>query len=241
MLRGATWSWVWFSDFNNIYQRTKPFSIFSFSFGNIKMKSFRWLFFLMLLGVIAFSVHAQSKILKLNGRTIDIKSYSLKGDWLFYVKQDDVKEKLRKMERFDVFSVLTDDGTEEIIYDPDTVNEGDPTVEQVRRYIMGEWHGMQMYHPPWTKPAGVAAGIGSGFIGFYGPPFIFGYALVAGAIPVKKIPPSDTIDPVVFNSDEFITGYRRFARNKKMRDGLIWGGIAFAVSFPTFYLIFHNK
>ncbi len=187
------------------------------------------------------AIHAQDKIVKLNGRTIDIKSYALKGDWLFYVKHDDLKEKQRKMERFDVFSVLMADGTEEIIYDPDTVNEGDPSIEQVRRYIKGEQYGMQMYHPHWTKPAGVAAGIGSGFIGFYGPPFVFAYALIAGAVPVKKIPPSDTIDPAIFNSDEFITGYRRYARNKKMRDGLIWGGVAFAVSFPTFYFIFHDK
>lgn len=201
----------------------------------------RPLVFLFVFSMTYLSIHAQDKIVKLNGRTIDIKNYSLKGDWLFYVKHDDVKEKQRKIERFDVFSVLMANGAEEIIYDPDTANEGDPSIEQVRRYIKGEQYGMQMYHPPWTKPAGIAAGIGSGFIGFYGPPFVFGYALIAGAIPVKKIPPSDTIDPAVFNSDEFITGYRRYARNKKMRDGLIWGGVAFAVSFPTFYFIFHDK
>lgn len=200
-----------------------------------------WLVSFLIFCMMSASIHAQDKIVKLNGRTIDIKNYSLKGDWLFYVKYDDVKEKQRKLERFDVFSVLMADGTEEIIYDPDTVNEGDPSIEQVRRYIKGEQYGMQMYHPHWTKPAGVAAGIGSGFIGFYGPPFVFGYALIAGAVPVKKIPPSDSIDPAVFNSDEFISGYRRYARNKKMRDGLIWGGVAFAVSFPTFYFIYHNK
>jgi hypothetical protein len=205
------------------------------------MKSYCWPVFLLFFCLISFAVHAQSKIVKLNGRTVDIKSYSLKGDWLFYVKHDEAKEKQRKMERFDVFSVLKDDGSEEIIYDPDTVNEGDPSIEQVRRYIKGEQYGMQMYHPSWTKPAGVASGIGSGFIGFYGPPFVFGYALVAGSIPVKKIPPSDSIDSAVFNSDEFITGYRRYARNKKMRDGLIWGGVAFAISFPAFYFIYHDK
>ncbi len=197
----------------------------------------RRLFSLLIFCLMITVIHAQDKIVKLNGRTIDIKSYSLKGDWLFFVKHNDAKEKQRRMERFEVFSVQT----EEIIYDPDTVNEGDPSIEQVRRYIQGEQYGMRMYHPPWTKPAGVAAGIGSGFIGFYGPPFVFAYALVAGAIPAKKIPPSDTLDPAVFNSDEFITGYRRYARNKKMRDGLIWGGVAFAISFPTFYFIFHDK
>jgi hypothetical protein len=202
---------------------------------------YRCLFLLPFFCFINLYLYAQDKIVKLNGRTIDIKSYTLKGDWLYYVKHNDMKESQRRIERFDVFSVLNADGTEDIIYDPDTVNDGDPSIEQVRRYIQGEQYGMANYNPSWTKPAGVASGIGSGFIGFYGPPFVFAYALIAGAIPVKKIPPSDTIDPAVFNSDEFIAGYRRYSRNKKMRDGLIWGGVAFAVSFPAFYFIFHDK
>jgi hypothetical protein len=193
-----------------------------------------------LLLLSAFTMQAQDKILKLNGRTIDIKSYSLQRDWLFYVKEKNKKEVRRRIDRYEVFSVIKSDGSEEIIYDPDTLYDGDPTIEQVRRYIRGEQYAMQVYQPNWTKPAGVAAGIGSGFIGFYGPPLVFGYVLVASAFPARHIPPSADISPEVFYSDEFIAGYRKYARNKKIRDGLIWGGVSFLASFTAFYLIFHD-
>ncbi|MCC6385623.1 MAG: hypothetical protein IT241_10760 [Bacteroidia bacterium] len=145
------------------------------------------------------------------------------------------------MDRYEVFSIQKADGSEEIVYDPDTINEADPNVEQVRRFISGQQYGMDLYHPGWTKIGGTVAGVGSGFIGFYGPPGIFAYVLVAGKINTRKIPESAEIDPVVFNSEEFRLGYKKYTRNKIIRDGLIWGGIGFAVAFPAFYFIYHNK
>jgi hypothetical protein len=77
-------------------------------------------------------------------------------------------------------------------------------------------------------------------LGFYAPPVVFAYAMAIGRHNPKQMPPSQDIDPEVFNSEAFLNGYQKYARNKKMRQSLIWGGIGFAVGFPVFLAIFHE-
>lgn len=183
---------------------------------------------------------SQDQILKLNGKTTDITFYELKGDWVYYKRADDPKSKLRRYDKFDIFSVLKSDGSEDVIYDPDTTYENDPTTEQIRRYIKGEQWGMANYHKPWNKAGGAASGIASSFAGYYGPPGIFLYALIAGSFNVKDIPQSPGLDATLYASDEFKAGYRKYARNKKIQQSLTWGGVGFAIGFPVFLLVFHD-
>lgn len=194
-------------------------------------------FFLVLLGSVSLS---QDRILKLNGRSVEVKKFELKGDWLYYVRLNDEKEKLRKYDKYDIFSVQRADGTEEIIYDPDTLFEQDPSVAEVRSYIQGEQHGMATYKKPWNKVGGAAAGVASGFAGLYGPIGVFAYTMVVGRVNPKTIPISNLVEPEVFNSEEFKSGYRRYARNKKIRDSLIFGGIGFVVGFTVLSIAFHD-
>ncbi|MFI5218213.1 MAG: hypothetical protein ACHQNT_01905 [Bacteroidia bacterium] len=195
------------------------------------------LFIFLLAATIVFS---QNKILLLTGKIKEVKSYELKGDWLYYKKIDDKKETNRKMDRYNVFSVTKPDGLEEVIYDPDTALEGDPSIEQVRRYISGEQYGMTSYKTPWNKVEGAVVGFGSGVLAFYGPAVVFANSMIMGRINPSQIPPTTLIEPEVFNSEEFGAGYKKYARNKKIKDTLIFGGIGFAAGFAFFSIIFKD-
>lgn len=194
------------------------------------------LLFFLIIGNTAF---AQIKVLLLNGKMREIKQYEVKGDWLFYKKIDDPKDKMRKMDKFDVFSATLQDGTEDVIYDPDTSLEGDPSVEQIRKYIKGEQYGMAVYHKTMNKVGGVLAGFASGAAGYYGPIGVFTYSIILSRFN-PKVPPSTAIDPEVFNSDEFKIGYQKYGRNKKIQQSLIFGGIGFIAGFTAFAVYNHN-
>ncbi len=149
--------------------------------------------------------------------------------------------RIHKLNKFDLFSVMHRNGNEDVLYDPDTTDSGDPSELQVRQYIMGEQYGMAEYHKPIHGPAGAAVGLASVFaLGFYAPPVIFAYALAISQHNPRHIPPSPVIDEETFNSEFFRNGYHKYARNKKARQSLIWGGIGFVVGFPVFLVIFHE-
>ena len=158
--------------------------------------------------LIANFCNAQVKILFLNGKYKEVKQYEVKGDWIYYKKVNDPKDKMRKLDKFDVFSAINLDSTEEVIYDPDTTMEGDPGVAQVRNYIKGEQYGMTVYHKPLNNIGGFLVGGASGaYLGYYGPIGIFAYSIVMSRFN-PKVPFSDKIEPTVFNSDEFKLGYQ---------------------------------
>lgn len=209
------------------------------------------LLLLFLFSCVTF-VKAQNKILLLDGRVKEAKQYELKGDDVFY-KRSEAEDKsrrfflwktiwpdnkMRKIDKYDVFSVIKPDGLEEVIYDPDTTFEGDPTVDQVRRYIKGEQYAMLNYHAPWTKFESEVVGLGAGIFTFYGPIVVFANSVVLTRFNVNKIPPTTLIEPEVFNSKEFRTGYEKHVRNKKIKDSLIFGTIGFAIGFSWFSLVF---
>src|SRR3954447_11242576 len=91
---------------------------------------------------------------------------------------------------------------------------------------------MAVYRKPLNIVGGVAAGGASSFLGYYGPIGVFAYAIVLSRFN-PKVPPSETIEPAVFNSEEFTLGYQKYARNKKIKQSLIWGGIGFSIGFAV--------
>jgi|SRR6185436_714915 len=205
----------------------------------------RFFFFFFLAATFC---NGQIKILKLNGKMKDAKQYEVKGEWIFYKTPDSLdhrihkfflwnkvwpRNKLKKIDKFDVFSAINPDGTEEIVYDPDTIFEGDPSVEWVRKYIKGEQYGMMHYDKYTNKIAAVLIGGGFAYFSYYGPIGVFIYSMGRNIVK-PRIPYSDSIEPAVFNTEEFQLGYRKYVRNKRIKESLIFGGIGFAVGFAAF-------
>lgn len=195
------------------------------------------LLFIFFLFISSGQIFSQNKILLLNGKTREVKSYEVKGDWLFYKRLDDAKEKTRRIDKYNVFSVTKPNGMEEIVYDPDTALEGDPGVEQVRKYIRGEQYGMAVYNAPWNKFESEVVGLTAGLLTFYGPGLVFINSMTLSRINPGKIPKTALIEPEIFSSEEFKAGYKKYARNRKTKDSLIFGGIGFTIGFTFFALV----
>src|SRR5688572_4388801 len=106
---------------------------------------------------------AQGKIVLLNGKEKLFKSAEIKGEVIEYQPQGTTKPGFKKLDKFDVFSIVRDSTGEEIIYAPDTVTGEDPTIAEVRDYIIGERYAAFSYNKPANFVTGLEVGVISGF------------------------------------------------------------------------------
>src|SRR6187200_3090079 len=94
------------------------------------------------------SAFAQGKIVMLNGNEKLFKTAEVKGEMIEYQPQGSSKPGFKKLDKYDVFSIVRDSSGEEIIYTPDTVSGDDPTAAEVRDYIIGERYTAFSYNKP---------------------------------------------------------------------------------------------
>ena len=95
--------------------------------------------FIFLVPAILFlnmSCIAQQKIVLLNGNIIETKEFVVKFEKITFKKNCGKGEKKGSLDKFRVFSIIKPDGTEQIIYEPDTTV--DLSIDQMRIYIEGE-------------------------------------------------------------------------------------------------------
>lgn len=128
---------------------------------------------------IGLHADAQDTLCLLNGKQKSVKMYNLNDpDWVRYVKYNG-SSRVKKLDVYKVFSVKHADGTEKIIYNPDTV-AGDPNVAWVSDYIKGQQYGMlhrrdhfNKHSKTWhrrvnfTEIGGVAVGGAGSLLSFY--------------------------------------------------------------------------
>lgn len=201
----------------------------------------------LLLGLIFFlagslqKTYSQGKIILLNGKEINFSSYTITPEKINYIKVDDTKNKTRRIDKLKVFSIQPLNGLEEVIYTPDTITSDDPSVDEVRRFVMGEQHANMVYHNNINKVAGGVVGLGGSLLSFYGGLVPALYTAVVGNFSPKKIIPASTIPQEIFNSDEFRYGYQKRARTKKIQQGFLYGIIGFAVGTTALTIYEHNK
>jgi hypothetical protein len=214
------------------------------------MKLSKWL----ILGILACFLQqysfAQGKIIFLNGNEKRFSIAEIKNDILQYTPESIGKQppSPRKVDKYDVFSILNDDGTEEIIYKPDTTFNDDPSIEQVREYIKGEKYASLVYNNPANFVTGMQVGFTSGILlpAFYGLAAPIIYPAVLGRFTPKlqtplqyqynpktndfvAIPKDTVIAPEVI-TEYFEAGYGKKARNMKIKSSLIGGAIGFGIS-----------
>ncbi len=126
------------------------------------------------------SVSAQDTLLLISGRQIVVSSIDLNNNTIAY-RRIDKKDKLKTIDPYRVFSVKYRDGSERIIYQPDSLDPIDFKVEEMRTFIKGEQDARYLYKNNFIKYAGLGIGAGCAFLGFYGvvgPPL---YATVVGS------------------------------------------------------------
>lgn len=203
-----------------------------FRFETMKQTTLRILFLFISL-ILSSSAHSQHTILLLSGKQIQAESYTTGDMFVSYKKPGDTRNSLRVIDRFDVFAVKHADGTEEIIYSPDS---SDFTVEEARQYIQGEQVADSMYRKPSTAWTSAALGAGSSILSFYALPVPFLYSVVLGRFNPKNLQLPDGIDTKLSTSEPFVFGYQKAARNLKIQRSLKWGYISLGVGLTAFII-----
>ncbi len=171
---------------------------------------------------------AQQRILLLSGKYISIESYQLGDDFLSFKKINDKRKKMRSVDRYDVFSIETEGGSEKIIYSP--ADSLDFSVEEARLYIQGEQVASEYYKARGASISSAIVGAGSGFLSFYAIPVPMIYSIVLGRFNPKKMKLPENFDQSIANSEAFQFGYKKSARNTKIQQSLKWGYISLGVS-----------
>ena len=190
---------------------------------HMKVLSGLLLFFLISL----VPARAQDTLLLINGHKMVVKSVDLKDYTIAYRTLG--KNRLRTIDPYRVFSIVYADGTERVIYERDSLDPVDFSVEQMRMFIRGEQDAAKYYHNTPNKVAAFLVGGGASYFTIYGliiPPL---YATVVGSFS-PKIEKYQT-DINLLNVSEYREGYERKARDRKIRNALISGMAGFVAGF----------
>ena len=185
---------------------------------------------LELLSLILFlfnsGIKAQDTIVLLNGKSILSQHAELNGYAITYhTLKANSKQKNVNVEN--VFSIRFADGTERIIYQPDSLEPDDYSPEQMRMYIIGEQEAIRYYKNNLNKATAFAFGGGSACLSFYG---IIGpaiYATVIGSFS-PKMEKQKVSDLSLLQNTEFREGYIRKARDKNTKNAILYGLAGFA-------------
>lgn len=200
----------------------------------------------LLLALFAFSsllIHAQEvkqsgSIILINGKTVPFKLIESDGYDLVY-RTPDPKSKLKKMDPERVFSLQYMDGTERIIFQQDTLDPLEFTIDEMRLFIKGEQDADLHYHNNLNKGVAFVVGAAASSIAIYGLPVPFAYAAIVGSFTpdVTKIKGANQ---EMLKIPEYREGFEKKARDRKIRNALVSGFIGFAAGFTTLIIIGNN-
>ena len=160
---------------------------------------FRKLLFLASIFICVAQAQGQDTLVLINGRVIPVLSVDFQEYRVAYRKlpkgaeqkaqaqstengtPNKKKSKFRTMDPLRIFSVKYSDGTERVIYRPDSLDPMEFTQDQMRLFIKGEQDADKYYKNNFNKGLGFGLGAGAGLLGFYGlavPPL---YATIMGS------------------------------------------------------------
>ena len=159
-------------------------------------------------------------------------------NYIFYYRPDDVRTKSRLAEKVDVFSIQRADGTEELIFQPDTVNG--LSLEEARNYIRGEQAAMKFYNEQTHIGESAIIGIASSILVFYSLPVPMFNAVILGKFSPRKMNIPEGYDAPYSSSPEYKFGYQKKARNLKIQQSLKWGYIGLGVGLIGFIAYYSN-
>ncbi|MCX6291242.1 MAG: hypothetical protein NT126_05710 [Bacteroidetes bacterium] len=192
---------------------------------------------LLLLLIFLFTSYskAQDTIVLLSGKTIVASSIEYGGYAISY-KGMKAGSRMKRIGSENIFSIIHPDGSERIMYQPDSIDETDFNVEQMRMFIRGEQDAMKYYKNNLNKAVAFFCGGGSSLFAIYGlvGPAIYSTASGSFSPDISK---QKVSDPLWLHADEYREGYERKIRDKKIRNSILYGFAGFAVGFTTFRFI----
>jgi len=200
-----------------------------------------------LLTVLLFSYHHSAfcqqdkdKIILLSGKVLDHIQVTTSTDiQVKYVDYNSKKKQERFIDKYRIFSVQYGDGTEELIYEYDTLMENDFTIEEMRYFIKGEQDAMRYYHPRANTIAAGILAVAGGYVFansilLVPVPFV---STVVASLPRVKIKPEKTSDPRLLAQPTYIRGYERVAKSHKIQNALKGSLVGLLVGAGSYYLL----
>ncbi len=192
----------------------------------------------ILMNLITHNSEAQVKIQMINGKVIDASSYTVGDLYITYIKLGTNKSRSKKVDRYDVFSILKADSSEEMVYMPDSL---DFSIKEAKEYIKGEQAAHLFYRKPANSIAAAAIGVGSSVLSFYALPVPMIYSVIIGRFNSKKLQLPDSYDQQLASTEPFRLGYQKSARNIKIQQSLKWGYISLGISLAAVIIYEKNK
>jgi hypothetical protein len=138
-----------------------------------------------------------------------------------------------------VFSINKADGSKEMIFKLDSMDEPGINMEQMQLYVTGERAAQTGYHNNLNKVVAFAAGAGFSFFSIYG---LIGPAIYTSVVGSSSpnINKQSNLDTSLMLNTDYQEGYFAVARNKKIRNSFIAGMLGFAVGFTAQSIIGNN-
>ncbi len=183
---------------------------------------------------VSFPTFAQQKISLLNGKVLNVESYSIGEMFVNYKLSGDSPKKLRLVDKYDVFSVINVENKEEVLYKP--ADSLDFTIDQARIYLEGERAATKHFDKSGSSISSVYVGAASGVFGFYSIPLPFIYSMALGRKNPKQLP--DEFKSYE-NNEAFRLGFNREARSIKFKQSLKFGYVSLGISLTM--LVFLTK
>jgi hypothetical protein len=177
----------------------------------------------------------QGTIQMLNGKEKRYMTYKVQDEYVLFQPESKPDSWSKRLDRFNVFSITPDNGAEIIVYNPDTIDRFEPSVNEVRDFIAGEKLAIRENNRETNMFVFLTSfqlGVISSFGGYYGIPVPVLYSTLLGRVSPKV--PESQVNSV--NSEAFIAGYQKKARTIKINNSLIGGSLGFAVGFTAFAL-----
>jgi len=199
------------------------------------LTSFRFIFFLFIFLRLADVSSAQDKIIFMNGKVEKGRITDTTQNHITYIDSSAKEVKPVEIEKYRVFSIVYEHGKEVIYYEPDTANDEEFSIIDMKYFIYGEQDALKSYKAPWSTVGGVVFGLGGGLLGhFVFSPLVPGvYSVLSGAkwIKIKR----QTVSNEEFLQERtYVMGYERVARNKRVQNALKGSGIGLAAGLTIF-------
>lgn len=188
--------------------------------------------------LIVASASAQNTINYLNGKIVGVKQYEINGDKIIFIKEDNQKDKTKKISKLKIFSIVDSTGNEQVVYTENASVIGEMNMEEMRYFVLGEQFAWQHYKNNWNKVGGLVSGLSGGVVGFYGLPVPLLYSIINERVSSSIKYPDDVTLPKAASHEYFQYGYQKRAANKKLSEIFTFGGIGLAVGITTFVLVF---
>lgn len=215
----------------------------------------------LIFSMVMNKVDSQDKVNLLNGKVLEGTIQSTEDEKITMkvnVKKGKVYDTY--LENYRVFSIISSDGTEKVIYKQDSSIGNFLEPKDMKFYILGEQDAYKNYKPLGTMILGTTLGVGLGLFDTYvfkddpltvdinekgmfkeSPGLLmilypFMYTALAGIAPRPQLDIHNITDRNNLNSEHFIQGFARVARYKRTIRALVFSAIGSAIGLSSYYI-----